>query len=387
MTRGAETAAAQTTTYGYSGAQLTSITTAANRTWAIGYDAAGRVSGVTSPASGTAGQPGYTPAYTTQYSYSPGRTVVVEGAGTSAAVAMTYTLDAAGEVTSVTDGLGNTSHSAYDADHDVTTSTDANNNTTTNKYQYIGPNGAVGQVVEEDQPAIQPYVPGNGATVTTSYVYDPDGDRLATISANGAVATTTYDALGRPVGATGPAVPLWYDQDGNIAQTVHLNGDVVYDAYDAADRLANVEIDAAPISKSGAATHAKYESYGYDATGNVTVFADSDNRTAIARYSAMAAYDPEGRITSISENAGGSGPYTSQYTYNANDLRQMSTYPGGVRETAGYDPNNELTSLVASGPNMGSITTTLNTTYGYGYNAAGGQRRTFTRCVRRNIWS
>jgi len=60
-TLGAGTPDAVTTTFGYSGTQLTSITTPANRVWALGYDEQGRVSTLTSPVSGTAGQAGYTP--------------------------------------------------------------------------------------------------------------------------------------------------------------------------------------------------------------------------------------------------------------------------------------------------------------------------------------
>jgi len=162
LTRGAGTGDAVTTTFGYSGTQLVTITTPANRAWGVGYDASGRVSAITSPVSGTAGQPGYTPAYTTQYTYSPGQTVVVAGVGTSAAVTTTYTLDGQGQATSVTDGLSHTSRSTYDGDHDVTSLTDANGNTTTNKYQYIGPNGALGQLIEEDQRRSRRTAPSTG---------------------------------------------------------------------------------------------------------------------------------------------------------------------------------------------------------------------------------
>ncbi len=394
--------------------------------------------------------------------------------------------DADGNVARTTDALGAVTTSSYDPLGRLVAQTNPVSGTTIVTYTAgeetatKDPQGNVSTYSYDS--AGRTIIATSPVTGVATYGYDAVGNTTAvTTSDRGSGAVTTlevmgYNALNRVItdtvvtntatGITGPALTTLtaYDQDGNIAQTVRPNGDVVYDAYDAADRLANVEIDAAPISKSGAATHAKYESYSYDAAGNVAVFADSDNRTIIAQYdgsnrivqgvatssdvmgttaitttigydpngntvnattatqrpsgavethavsgvynaadwktgtsddgqttsygydsagqvrsetsgdgltSAMAAYDPEGRITSISENAGGSGPYTSQYTYNANDLRQMSTYPGGVRETAGYDPNNELTSLVASGPNMGSITTTLNTTYGYGYNAAG----------------
>jgi len=152
-TWGAGTSDAITATYGYSGTQLVTVTTpytGATRAWSLGYDAQGRVATIASPVSGTVGQAGYTPAYTTTFSYKPGYAQVVRGAGTTAALTATYTLDAQGEPLTIQDGLGHTTRASYDADHDVTTSADANGNVTTNEYQYIGPNGAVGQVVEED---------------------------------------------------------------------------------------------------------------------------------------------------------------------------------------------------------------------------------------------
>jgi len=55
---------------------------------------------------------------------------------------------------------------------------------------YIGPNGVVGQLVEEDQPAIQAYSPLNGvlATPVITHSYDPSThDLLATGQPEGGV--------------------------------------------------------------------------------------------------------------------------------------------------------------------------------------------------------
>ncbi len=135
LTRGSDTTDAVTATFGYSGAQLVTVMTPAGRTWTIGYDPFGRVGSLTSPVSGTAGQSGYTPAYTTQFTYGATGTQVIAGYGTSGALTTTYTLNRQGQATSVTDGLGHSSATTYDHDHDVTSSTDANGNTTTYAYQ------------------------------------------------------------------------------------------------------------------------------------------------------------------------------------------------------------------------------------------------------------
>jgi len=199
LTRGAGTGDALTATFGYSGTQLVTVTTPytqAPQAWAISYDAVGRVTGITSPSRGQAGQAGYTPAYTTRFTYSSGQTVVVEGDGTSAALTHTYTLDAQGQATQMVDGLGNTTSTSYDSDHNALTSTDANGNTTTNAYQYVGPTGSTGLVTQTVRPPIQAYTPLNGvlAAPTTTYRYDPTTyDLLETDKPEGGVTLDSYD--------------------------------------------------------------------------------------------------------------------------------------------------------------------------------------------------
>ena len=201
LTRGAGTSDALTTTFGYSGTQLVTVTTPYTGTpqpqaWAMAYDAVGRVSSITSPSRGQAGQAGYTPAYTTRFTYNPGRTQVVEGYGTSGALTHTYTLDGQGEATQTTDGLGDTTRTSYDADHNALTTTDANGNATTNTYQYVGPTGSTGLVTQTVAPPIQAYSPLNGALLvpTTTYRYDPTTyDLLETDKPEGEVTLAGYN--------------------------------------------------------------------------------------------------------------------------------------------------------------------------------------------------
>jgi len=158
-TWGADTSDALTATFGYSGTQFTTVTTGANHQWTLGYDAQGRLATITSPASGQAGQAGYTPSYTTAFSYTSGQTQVVQGYGADGALTTTYALDGQGEATSVADGLGNTRSMTYDQDHDVLSSTDANGNRTTAAYEYVGPNDNTGLVTQTVAPPIRAYTP------------------------------------------------------------------------------------------------------------------------------------------------------------------------------------------------------------------------------------
>ncbi len=211
LTSGAGTTDAITASFGYGVlppgaifAFMTAIQTPGNHAWSLGYDAAGRLTSITSPASGTVGQAGYTPAYTTALSYSPGQTVVVEGAGSTAPLTHTYTLDAQGQATQTQDGLGNTSSTTYDIDHDATSSTDANGNTTTDAYQYVGPTGSIGLLTQTVRPAIGLYVPGNTPTMSViTNRYDPTTyNLLETDKPEGGVTLYAYDAFHSPITTT-----------------------------------------------------------------------------------------------------------------------------------------------------------------------------------------
>jgi len=206
-----------------------------------------------------------------------------------------------------------------------------------------------------------------------AYGYDRAGNQTVSVDADNRTDTTQYDGDNRavqdvaasaaPTGTTTITTTLGYDPDGNtLAQTTRTSDSTspgtvqthtTTSAYNAADWETSSSVDGLTTS------------YTYDAAGQQIGTTTSDGQTGTTM-----AYDPEGRVTSIAENAGGVGPYTTQYSYNANDLPLTLTYPNGVSETAQYDANSALTQLATHGPQVGP-TQTLTTTYAYGYNAAG----------------
>src|SRR5579883_248662 len=202
LTWGAGSTDALTATFGYSGTQLVTVTTPytqAPHAWLIGYDPAGRVVSITSPVSGTQGQAGYTPAYTTSFAYNPGQTIVTQGAGTGAAIVLTYTLDAQGEATATQDALNHTTRRSYDADHDVLTSVDGDGNTTTSYYQYVGPSGpgglgSTGLVTETVSPPVSVGDPtAVPIPLTTRYWYNGTNDLIETDTPLGGYSLNQYD--------------------------------------------------------------------------------------------------------------------------------------------------------------------------------------------------
>jgi len=319
-TLGAGTSDAVTTTFGYSGTQLTNITLGSGHTWTMGYDAQGRVASLTSPVSGTVGQRGYTAAYTTQYTYAPGQTQVVEGAGMTAALTTTYTLDPQGQVTTMADGLNHSTSAAYDADHDIVSSTDANGNVTTNAYSYVGPNGSTGLVTQTVQPRIQAYSPLNMSMdpVVTTHTYDPaTHDLIQTTKPEGGIERYGYDghhALMATTVLLNAGASTWrgsittYDPYGESITTVDGRGVSV-------DGTGNATLN------SSAALYTRR--LGYDAQGNQTSAATAPITTTLPSGTIQVGvpvtttygYDADGNQTLVLAANGNGNMTTSTYNH------------------------------------------------------------------------
>ncbi len=375
-TLGAGTSDAVTTTFGYSGTQLTSITTGMGRTWSLGYDGLNRLVTVTSPPSGTVGQVGYTSAYTTQYTYIPGQTQVVRGYGTTAALTSTNMLDAMGEIITMTDGLNHSASARYDTDHDILSRTDANNNSTTYSYSYIGPNGSTGLVTQTVQPKMQAYSPLNMSMdpVVTSYAYDPGTyDLIQVTKPEGGIVRYGYDGHHAVMTTTvqlNPSTSTWrgsvttYDQYGEPASmvdgrgvnvstggTATLNGAASLYArhmgYDAQGDETSMGTPPITTTLPGGTTQASTPvttTYRFDGDGDKTGVT-SANGNAIA-----SAYDHLGRLVTASDTPvllynGTTGTPGSTLTYdgNGNVIREVDANSGTT--TSSYDPEGRVVML------------------------------------------
>jgi YD repeat-containing protein len=362
-TLGAGTPDAVTTTFGYSGTQLTSITTPANRVWALGYDGQGRVSTLTSPVSGTAGQAGYTPAYTTAISYTRGRTQVVVGLGASGALTTTYTLDAQGEAVATADGRGDTSQASYDSDHDLLTRQDPNGNGTTNAYQYVGQDSSVGLITRTVQPAIQPYSPLTGAliTPTTTYRYDlTTYDLLEVDKPAGGVTTYTYDghhAISATADLTATApISSWrgaidrYDQYGELIATTDGRG---------------VSVTASGVASVNGQASVYTSHKGYDAQGDLTsantppITTTLNGTTTTAPVTTSESYDGDGnRVSGVSANdattSDGYDHLGRQVTTTGPSVKLYNGTTTTPVETTGYDQDGNA---VRTTDALGAVTT------------------------------
>jgi len=372
-TLGAGTNNAVTTTFGYSGTQLTAITTPSNHTWTLHYDLYGRIGRMTSPVSGTAGQAGYTPSYTTAFLYSPGSVQVVQGYGSSAPLTTTYTLDNQGQAVAVRDGLGGTTRFAFDADHDITSANDALGNTTTYSYTYVGPNNSMGLLTQRVQPPVHAYSALNSTLtpLTTTYAYSPTSDDLTEVD---------LPAGGRTV----------YGYDGHHGVTSVM--DALGPGSSGCTTLAHTSVARSRVT---VAHPGRKRSGGQRSSGNRSVpttatvaRAASCGASTTTWRGRIVAYDAHGqRVTALDPRGvtvppttGSSAPtaqpnaaalsYTSAYTYSAQgDLVAASSAP--LTTTAGANTPVTTSDTPDADGNVVAVTSPNGNTTAYAYDHLG----------------
>ncbi len=305
------------------------------------YNLDGEVTSVTSPNGNLPGANAGND--TTAYTYDlDGRVLTMTQAGGSGATVTprttTYTYDGDGNRVTTTDARGYTSHDAYNADDELTLSTNPLGNATLTCYDG---NGNVVETVPAVGVAASSLTPSNCAT--------PGSFPLASDAT-----TTTYNALNEPTVVSTPAPP-------------GLAGfETTTSAYNLDGWLTSVT--APPTSTLGGSSP-DVTTYTYDAAGELlTTTTGSSSPTAATTSSC---YDPNGdRTASVPGDGNTSGvvpcassapyettsPYQTGYTYDsAGELLTQTTpatpaAPSGALTTYAYDPaGNEVTSTNPDG--------------------------------------
>lgn len=355
------------------------------------YNPAGQESSVT--------QPSYTPpgsssaiTATTNYGYDEdgNLTSVTDPLGN----ATSYAYDALGDVTSVTNPLGTTSYT-YDADGDELSAKDPLGNTSSATWNYFG-----------DQATAT-----DARGYTTTYAYDYLGDQTSAITPDGAATTNTYDHLGELTSTAdtfGNAATYSYNDQGELSYLFNPDSSFAEYGYDEAGRLTSVaDYSAAPVG--GASTELRSESFGYDNDGNLTSARDWDGNTTTYGYNAAGEetsqtapvsssssvltsylYDAAGNQTGVTDGNGNTTwttynawnlpesviePATSTAataadrtwttSYNADAQAVGVTQPGGIALSYGYNALGEMTSESGTGASAPT------TAQAYTYNADG----------------
>jgi RHS repeat-associated protein len=301
-----------------------------------------------------------------------------------------HTIDPLDRLTRTTDALTGKTDFSYDAQGNLTQVKDARNNATTYIYN------AFGDLVSQTSPD----------TGTTTFVYDAKGNRTSSTDARSVVVNYSYDALNRLTSIQYPAAPT---EDITYGYDAITNGNYgIGRLTSIVTSTTRLDFEYNPqglITKKYAQAANTFVStqYRYDAAGNLTGITYPSGREV--NY----ALDTAGRISSITTKANATAtaqtlvnnvgylPFGPANTYHyGNNLTHTQTYDqdyrltgiqvgGLLNRTYGYDPVNNITSIVNSLNNTNNQSfsydalnrlITANGGYGnlgYGYDAVGNR--------------
>ena len=306
------------------------------------------------------------------------QTVVEDGPLPGSGDAVTWQYDSAGNLTSVTNGLGHAvTHAGYSAMGLPGSTTDANGLVTQytwdlkdrlTRTRVVGPGGNRDQTTAwraDDQPSSATHPDGR----TLDYLYDGIG-RLTEVresrgSLHGANSQDrlllSYDAASnvtqRRAGYQSDSVSFTqtgnaqyaYDSAGFLERSWQVAGQQTLYQYDANGRLAAVSD---PLGRTTTTV--------YDSQGRVLRVDDALLQPTVLAYDVLGRLsgvtDPRGKVTAYSYN--GFGDLTQQvspdtgtttYAYNAYGQRTSMTQAGSLTTGYGYDGLGRLTAVTAGG--------------------------------------
>ncbi|MDO9621084.1 MAG: hypothetical protein Q7I91_04170, partial [Moraxellaceae bacterium] len=370
------TDASGTTTFSYDTAnRRTDVANGLGQVWSYHYDTAGQLIQVQTPS--------------------------VTGSGR---LSTSYAYDSQGNVTSITDGLGNTITYEYDAQSNRTLERDALGNTV--RYVYSSTNQLLNKITYT-QPATQSngswtnppdsaaqvtrfaYDSGlnvrfavDGTGVVTEYRYSSTGLRLAEIRYGDAVyavsgmsptATLTESQLNTWAGSRNKTkqqlTEFTYDYRGNVTKsttyaTVNSSGAGILDAQaqvmeyvysEHGQLLQTIAVRGANRTTKTTLSSMVYDGMGrlmsqVDAKGTQTVTYNGSARqmsvTNSAGLTTTQVFDTQGRLVSINQAATGETTRTTQYVYDAAGRLTLTQDPTGVRNYTFYDQAGRVSARV-----------------------------------------
>jgi len=341
----------------------TSETNEIGKTWTYTYDTFKRPLTETDPLSRTT-----TYVYRSGYFFQkPDQVILPSGKVTA------NTYDLKQNLISQTVGYGTsdaaTTHWVYDADNNVTSSTDPNGHVWTYTYD------------NRDRKLSQTDPLGH----TTSYTYDAANNVLTVTRPDGGVTHNTYDTMHRLLTTTDPKGEVTtntYDASGNLLTTKDPRSNTYTYTYDSLNRKTRLTYP-----------DGSYEAYGYDPVGNLVSYTtragqtktsvfDNRNREVSFTWSdstpgVTRTYDAAGRLLSsangtststysydnanqlLSEtqaNASAGASWVVSYAYDADGNRTTLTYPSGTVVTYGYTNRNQTNAISVGATSLAGYT-------------------------------
>ncbi|MFI8350693.1 toxin C-terminal domain-containing protein, partial [Streptomyces sp. NPDC085596] len=357
-----------TTRYSYTasaanpgGANLASVVSPGNRTVSYGYDRAGEKTSVTDGV-------GNTTRITYDFMGNPQKTTQPDGSWSQTDYTMAG-LPGQQKQYDASSALLSQMSNVYDGNGNLTSATDAAGHTTTFMYD------ASDTLTQEVQPVSASH------SIATSFGYDASGDRTRYTDGRGNQWYTTYNSLGLQETSVEPATAQYssaadstttyrYNGDSQVTSVTQPGGATVEMTYDNMGNLAQQ-------SGSGADAPTATRTFHYDADGRV-LKADTAEAGAVGSAGHQAAttetfgYDDRGDLLSASGAAG-----ASSFGFDSDGLMTSRADAAGTTGY-GYDNAGRLSSLndAATGTQLTIAYNTLSQPSSVQYGTS-GQSRTF----------
>lgn len=229
-------------------------------------------------------------------------------------------------------------------------------------------------------------VTDNGGN-TTEYARDEQGNLLAIHYPDGKSETFTYDAAGRATSHTsrsGETTTYSYDGNGNLTRKAHSSGETVSYTYDGAGNLTSVNENGQTTSMTydgnGNLTKVTYPdgrsiAYAYDSENRRTLLSDSDGYQTGYTYNGQGLLSAvtDGTRTLIEYSYDGSGNLIQQK--NANGTYTLYTYAGeNLSSIRNYDAAGSLISSFSYSYNSDHLVSAMTDdsgTWRYSYDESG----------------
>jgi len=336
-----------TTSYTYTAyGMVATVTDADNVTTTYGYDNAHRLTSITD-AQGNSIQ------YTLDASGNRTAENTYPAGSTTASRTVSRQYNALGQLTKITDGLGNVIFNAsasgnYDNNGNLVLSTDANGYQTQKSYD------ALNRLAK----TINNYNGTDTATQNTTTTQTQDAlDRVTSITDPSSLTTTYgFDGLSDATSLQSPDTGTsssTYDAAGNVLTHTDAKGIVSTSTYDALDRLTTV-------SYSDNAQTNDNVTYAYDDPNSVTGCATSSPIGRLTRVMENAVttiycYDTQGNIIR-KQQVTSTGTDTTTYSYTAANRLSGITYPSGTQVSYAFDAVGRIQSATLT-PVGGSAST------------------------------
>jgi len=303
-------------------------------------------------------------------------TITPQGIIHSGGRSLTFTRDAQGRITRITDPAGKQLIYVYDAKGDLISATDADARTTTFAYnsthglldivdpanrrgirndydasgRLISITDADGNIIHFDfNPNTRQQVVTDRKGNITVYEYDERGNTLSITNADGKVSRATYDVNGNRLTETdqlGNTTTYTYDSRGNMLSRTDAQGRITRYTYNDHNQVTST------TDANGNTATNTFDAAGNllttkDALGNMITYTYNDSGKPLTRK------DPEGRVTSyeydnfdnLTKETDRRGNFM-RYTYNANGDRTTVTDARGNTTTFTYSDGGLLTSTV-----------------------------------------